>query len=69
MKVGDHRLIEPPRLGDLVISRSGHWHDPRLVVVTHTTAKHLYGVLFDEEIKYVHYKHLEVISDNRAKVV
>jgi hypothetical protein len=64
VKADDHRLIERPRLGDLVISRPGHWHVPRLVVEVHTTAKALYGVLSDGEIKYIHYKHLEVISES-----
>ncbi len=54
----DHR----PKRGDLVISARGHWDTPRLVVETHSTARALVGVLFDSEVKYVHYKHLEVIS-------
>jgi len=65
MKVSSHQLIEPPHLGDLVVSRAGHWRGPKIVVEVHPTAKLLYGVLFDEEIKYIHYKHLEVINENR----
>ncbi len=54
-----------PRTGDLVISARGHWNTPRLVLETHSTARALVGVLFDTEVKYVHYKHLEVISECR----
>jgi hypothetical protein len=50
------------KVGDLVVSARGHWSDPKLVVVIHETAKALVGVLFDDEIKYVHYKHLDVIT-------
>ncbi len=53
------------QVGDLVVSARGHWHMPRLVVVRHATAKALVGVLFDGEIKYIHYKHLEVVSESR----
>lgn len=53
------------RIGDLVVSKPGHWTTPRLVVEIHETAKSLVGVLFDTEVKYVHYKHLEVISERR----
>ena len=57
------------KVGDLVIS-TGHgatrlWHTPRLVVELHATAKALVGVLFENEIKYIHYKHLEVVSEGR----
>jgi|TARA_A100001011_G_C13875759_1_gene660926 hypothetical protein len=51
--------------GDLVISARGHWNTPKLVVEMHETAKALVGVLFVDEIKYIHYKHLEVVSENR----
>jgi hypothetical protein len=53
------------KVGDLVVSARGLWHDPRLVVITHETAKELIGVLWpDGEAKYVHRKHLEVISES-----
>ena len=48
-------------VGDLVVSASGHWHMPKLVVSLHETAAALVGVLFDGEVKYVHYKHLDVV--------
>ena len=51
--------------GDLVVSARGHWNTPRLVVVIHETAKALVGVLFEDEIKYVHYKHLELVNESR----
>ena len=52
------------KVGDLVVSARGHWHDPRLVVGIHETAKALVGVLWaNGETKYVHYKHLEVVSE------
>ena len=53
------------KVGDLVISARGHWNRPRLVVELHETAKALMGILFEDEIKYVHYKHLEVLSESR----
>ena len=53
------------KAGDLVISARGHWLRPRLVIVLHETAKALVGVLFEDEIKYVHYKHLEVVNESR----
>jgi len=53
------------KVGDLVISARGHWHTPRLVVELHATAKALVGVLFEGEIKYIHHKHLEVVSERR----
>ena len=53
------------KTGDLVISARGHWNTPRLVVGIHETAKALVGVLFENEVKYIHYKHLEVVSENR----
>ena len=53
-------------IGDLVVSSSGRWHIPRLVIEIHDTARSLVGVLApDGEIKYIHYKHLEVISESR----
>ena len=51
--------------GDLVISARGHWNTPRLVVVIHETAKALVGVLWENEIKYIHYKHLERVNESR----
>ena len=61
------------KVGDLVISAGGwrghgatrRWHTPKLIVARHATAKALFGVLFDDEIKYIHYKHLEVVSEAR----
>ena len=53
------------KVGDLVISARGHWSSPRLVVVIHETAKALGGVLFEDEIKYIHYKHLESVRESR----
>ena len=53
------------KIGDLVISARGHWHTPRLVVVVHETAKALFGVLWEDEVKYIHYKHLEVVHEGR----
>ena len=53
------------QVGDLVVSARGHRHTPRLVVGRHATAKALVGVLFGGEVKYVHYKHLEVIDESR----
>ena len=52
-------------MGDLVVSKQGHWHIPRLVVTVHQSAKALVGVLFEDEIKYIHYKHLEIVNENR----
>ena len=53
-------------IGDLVVSSAGHWHMPRLVVEIHDTAKALVGVLApDGQIKYIHYKHLEVVCESR----
>ena len=49
-------------IGDLVVSTQGAWG---LVVRIHNTAKALVGVLIDGEIKYIHYKHLEVVSESR----
>ena len=49
-------------IGDLVVSTQGTWG---LVVHIHSTAKALVGVLTDGELKYIHYKHLKVISENR----
>ena len=54
------------KVGDLVVSARGLWHTPRLVVERHTTAKALVGILFPcGEKKYIHYKHLEVVSESR----
>jgi hypothetical protein len=51
------------KVGDLVVSARGLWHMPRLVVSTHETAKALIGVLWPNgQVRYVHYKHLEVKS-------
>jgi len=53
-------------IGDLVVSRAGHWYIPRLVVEIHDTARSLIGVLTpDEGVKYIHYKHLEVVNESR----
>jgi len=49
-------------IGDLVVSTQGTWG---LVVRIHNTAKALVGVLTDGEIRYIHYKHLEVVSESR----
>ena len=52
------------QVGDLVVSARGLWHDPRLVVETHSTAKALIGILWpDGQTRYVHYKHLELVSE------
>jgi len=53
------------KIGDLVINKTQPWPSPRLVVELHETAKALIGVLFECEVKYVHYKHLEVINESR----
>lgn len=53
------------KIGDLVNNKTQTWPNPRLVVHLHETAKALIGILFEDEIKYVHYKHLEVISEDR----
>ena len=54
------------KVGDLVVSARVLWHTPRLVVETHKTAKALIGILWlTGETKYVHYKHLEVVSEGR----
>ncbi len=53
------------KVGDLVISARGHWDRPRLVVERHNTAKALVGIFFEEEIKWIHFKHLEIISEGR----
>lgn len=53
------------KVGDLVISARGHWDRPRLVVELHTRAKALVGIFFEEEIKWIHFKHLEIISEDR----
>lgn len=53
------------KVGDLVNNKTQTWSNPRLVVQIHETAKALIGILFEDEIKYVHYKHLEVISESR----
>jgi hypothetical protein len=54
------------QVGDLVISARGHWLTPRLVVSMHETAKALIGILWPNgETRYVHYKHLEVVSASR----
>jgi len=54
------------QVGDVVVSARGLWRDPRLVVETHRTAKALIGIRCpDGQTRYVHYKHLEVISEAR----
>jgi hypothetical protein len=49
------------KVGDLVINKTQPWPNPRLVVTLHPTAELLVGILFEYEVKYVHYKHLEVV--------
>ena len=53
------------KVGDLVVSKPGLWHTPKLVVEIHAAAKAMVGVLFDDGVRWVHYKHLEVISESR----
>ena len=53
------------KVGDLVRNKTQTWPNPRLVVELHETAKALIGILFEDEIKYVHYKHLEAINAGR----
>ena len=50
-------------VGDLVVSKQGHWNIPRLVITVHQSAKALVGVLFEDEIKYIHYKHLKIVGE------
>ena len=49
-------------VGDLVNNISQTWDGPKLVVEYHETAKSLIGILFEDEVVYVHYKHLEVVN-------
>ena len=49
-------------VGDLVNNKTQTWPNPRLVVGVHETARSLVGILFEGEIKYVHYKHLKVVK-------
>lgn len=53
------------KVGDLVANKTHAWPSPKIVVELHKTAKSLVGLLFEDEVKYVHYKHLEVINENR----
>ena len=56
------------KVGDLVDNKTQMWPNPRLVVeIQHPLQVHLalVGILFEDEIKYVHYKHLEVIDESR----
>ena len=53
------------KVGDLVINKAQPWPNPRLVVAVHPTAQLLVGILFEDEVKYVHFKHLEVVNENR----
>ena len=53
------------KVGDLVNNKTQTWPNPRLVVELHETAKALIGILFEDEIKYVHYKHLEKVNESR----
>ncbi len=46
-------------IGDLVVSTQG---TRGIVARMHETASALVGVLSDGEIKWIHYKHLEVLS-------
>ena len=58
--------VRSVNVGDLVASKAGSWAMPRLVVEIHATAKALVGTLDPSgETKYIHYKHLEVISESR----
>ena len=52
-------------VGDLVNNKTQTWPNPRLVVELHKTATTLVGILFEDEIRYVHYRHLEVIDESR----
>ena len=60
-----HNRGDGVKVGDLVVNKTQTWPNPRLVVEFPKTAKSLIGILFEEEIKYVHYKHLEVINASR----
>ena len=51
------------KVGDLVINKTHVWPNPRLVVEVPKRAPTLIGILFEDEIKYVHYKHLETINE------
>lgn len=51
-------------IGDLVNNVSQTWDGPKLVVELHETAKSLIGILFEDEIKYVHFRHLEVLDES-----
>jgi len=51
-----------PVVGDLVVSKRGHWHTPRLVVEESDSAKALIGVLSEGETRWIHYKHLEIVN-------
>jgi len=62
---GGLKCPQSMRIGDLVVSSAGHWHMPKLVVRVHPTARNLVGVLFGAETKYIHYQHLEVVSESR----
>ena len=53
------------KVGDLVDNKTQTWPNPRLVVELHKTAKSLVGILFEDEVKWIHYKHLDVIYENR----
>ena len=58
------------KVGDLVVSARGLWGSPRLVVETHNTAKALIGILWpDGQTKYVHYKHLKVVSTSQLETL
>ncbi len=53
------------KVGDLVNNKTQTWSNPRLVVELHETAKSLIGILFEDNIKYVHYKHLEIVNEKQ----
>ena len=53
------------KVGDLVNNKTQTWPNPRLVVELHETAKSLIGILFEDNIKYVHYKHLEIVNEKQ----
>ena len=53
------------KVGDLVDNKTQAWPHPRLVIEHDRTAISMVGILFENEIKYVHYRHLKVISASR----
>lgn len=53
------------KVGDLVVNKTQTWPNPRLVVEFYKTGKPMVGILFEDEIRYVHYGHLEVVNESR----